>query len=380
MIKRLLIGLVSVAVVLTVGFAAFVVAVEHPATKGPTRCWLQEAFYEQEWADPPAGTPIIEASFATEPVRDMCDAADDPAIVVSGSDFFILGTNKQASLNVYDSAGALVERADDLGAPNNVDVRGWQTGGQRRTIAFASEKDGGAVLGFWVDAASGALTAMEGSPFAAEVEEEVYGLCLYDAGGALYVFTTDKSGLIVQYIADEGRSDVTLQPVRRLRLDSQPEGCVVDDANHRLFVSEEDVGIWSFEASADTVATSNLVAETGTDGTLVEDVEGLAIYHGAESGDGYLIASSQGDSSYVVYNRAPPHDFRGRFQIRSHGEIVGDTDGLEVTSAPLGEDYPAGILVVQDGMIRDAQGNRRNQRFVGVPWEEVERAVGLTSP
>lgn len=359
--------------VLTASFAAFVFAVEHPATKGPTRCWIQETFYEQEWADPPVGTPIVEASFATEPVRDMCDAADDPAIVVNGSDFFILGTNKQASLNVYDQSGALIERADNLGAPNNVDVRDWQG----RTIALASEKDNGAVLGFWVDTTTGKLSALAGSPFDAEAEDEVYGLCLYDAGSTLYVITTDKSGLIVQYALQGNSNSVSLRTVRRIRVGSQPEGCVVDDANHALYVGEEDVGIWRFDARPDRANKGTLIAKTGEDGTLTADVEGLAIYEGEGACNGYLIASSQGDNTYAVYDRSAPHEFRGRFQFRSEGEIVGDTDGLEVTSAALGDDYPSGILVVQDGMIRDRNGDRRYQRFAVVSWSQVAEALGL---
>ena len=373
MIKRLLIGLGSVAVVLTVCFAAFVFAVEHPATQGPTRCWLQEIFYTQEWANPPDGTPIVEASFATEPVRDMCDAADDPAIFVGGSDFFMLGTNKQASLNVYDSSGSLVERADGLGAPNNVDVRRWQG----KNIAFASEKDNGAVLGFWVDASTGKLSGLAGSPFEAEAEDEVYGLCLYDAGSALYIITTDKSGLIVQYTLEGDAKAARMRPIRRIRVGSQPEGCVVDDANHSLFVGEEDIGIWRFDARPDGSSKGSLIAKTGVDGTLTADVEGLAIYEGDDPDSGYLIASSQGENTYAVYYRAAPHALQGRFQIRAEGEIVGDTDGLDVTSSPLDETFPSGLLVVQDGMIRDRNGDRRYQRFAVVSWTEIEKALGL---
>ncbi|MEL6237993.1 MAG: phytase [Pseudomonadota bacterium] len=361
---------------LALAFGAFVFALEHPATSGPTRCWLQETFYSQEWADPPSGTPIVEASFATEPVRAPCDAADDPAIVVSGSVFFILGTNKQASVNVYDRTGALVDRADDLGAPNNVDVRGWS--GQ--TLAFASEKDDGAVLGFRVDPENGTLRAIPGSPFAVDAEDEVYGLCLYDGEGKLYVFTTDKSGLITQYALEGDPGSAFLRQVRRLRVGTQPEGCVVDDANHTLFVGEEEIGVWRFDAREDTQSTGVLIARTGQEGTLTADVEGLAIYEGADQSAGYLIASSQGDNTFSVYDRSDPHAFRGRFQIRSEGEVIGDTDGLEVTSASLGDTYPLGILAVQDGMIRDSSGARRNQRFVVVSWADVKTAIGLAQP
>ena len=47
---------------------------------------------------------------------------------------------------------------------------------------------------------------------------------------------------------------------------------------------------------------------------LTADVEGLSIYY-ASGGAGYLLASSQGDSTYSVYERQPPHAFRLNFRI-----------------------------------------------------------------
>jgi 3-phytase len=51
-----------------------------------------------------------------------------------------------------------------------------------------------------------------------------------------------------------------------------------------------------------------------------------------------------------------------------------ETDGLEVTSAPLGERYPAGLLVVQDGR-NLAPEERQNFKFVS--WQEVARSLGV---
>ena len=72
---------------------------------------------------------------------------------------------------------------------------------------------------------------------------------------------------------------------------------------------------------------------------------------------------------------------RTRVSLSSVGEtlgvIIGDTDGLAVTSKPIGEAFPAGLLVVQDGLIRDENGKRRNQRFAYVSWSDIEAALGL---
>ena len=368
---KLFAGAIVLAIALIVGF---LLAIEHPTTRGPVRCWLQETFYSQSWEAPPAGTPIIEARLTTEPVRDLCDAADDPAIWVSDrieGGVVVLGTNKQGSLNAYDIQGALIDRAGDIGAPNNVDIRS----DDGRVIAMASDKDDSEIEVFEFDLEAGRLIRLDATEMGVDVEDEVYGLCMYASDRKVFAFVTDKSGLISQYLVNQdlGRA----QKVRELRVGTQPEGCVVDDAADALYVGEEDIGIWRFSAKQDESNKGHLIARTGNAGTLTADVEGLSIYRGDALDQGYLIASSQGDNTYTVYDRAPPHDFRGRFQLSFGGVIIGDTDGLAVTSKPIGEAFPSGLLVVQDGFIRDNYGNRRKQRFAYVSWADVEAALDL---
>ncbi|MEO1567988.1 MAG: phytase [Pseudomonadota bacterium] len=374
---RLVRGLLTFVIAVAALAVSFEFAMQNPAVNGAVRCTVQETFYEQRWESPPPGTPVIEATAVTEPVRDACDAADDPAIWVHPSrpeESLIIGTNKQRSLNVYGLNGSLVDRRDNLGAPNNADIRTIAG----RTIVAASDKDGAEIEVF--ELIDGTLLPLSGGPVPAKAEEELYGLCLYRTQQALFAFSTDKSGLIVQYrLGVDPTEGITATPVRELVLPSQIEGCAVDDAAGRLFVGEEDIGIWSFDASPDGASEGTLIARTGSDGVLTADVEGIAIYAPASSAsnEGFLIASSQGNSSYAVFDRAPPHRFRGRFQLAFQGELIGDTDGLEVTAAPLGDRFPRGMLVVQDGYIRDAAGARRNQRFAMVSWADIETALSL---
>ena len=58
-----------------------------------------------------------------------------------------------------------------------------------------------------------------------------------------------------------------------------------------------------------------------------------------------MLTSSQGDSSFHFYEigRRPEH--RGVFFV----EGVGDTDGVHYVSVAIGRQYPAGLLVVQNG-------------------------------
>lgn len=371
LVLKTLIGSAALAALLFVGF---IIAIDHPATRDPVRCWITETFYDLSAEPASDGTPIVLAVSSTEPVRNACDAADDPAIWMNKDapqKSYILGTNKQRSINVYDMAGRLVSRADDLGEPNNVDIRVLGD----EIVVLASDKKEPEVEGFALNPDTGALSVLKGAPFPVKVEDEVYGLCAYDAEFGAGFVITDKSGLISQYRLERTSEAWTTNHIRNRRVESQPEGCVIDDETSSFFVGEEDVGIWRYDLTSDAPGT--LIASTRPDGPLVADVEGLAVYRPPVSGPSYLIASSQGDHTYAVFELHPPHMFRGKFKVRVGNEIVGDTDGLEVTSHSIGERFPRGMLVIQDGLFRDAMGKRRNQRFTYVSWQDVEDAIGL---
>lgn len=111
-------------------------------------------------------------------------------------------------------------------------------------------------------------------------------------------------------------------------------------------------------------------------GPLRADVEGMALYHGANAS--YLVVSSQGSNSYVVADAAPPHRVRGSFRIGINPEAridgTSETDGLDVTAANLGGRFARGMLVVQDGYKRLPDGA---QNFKYVAWDDIARALGL---
>ena len=166
------------------------------------------------------------------------------------------------------------------------------------------------------------------------------------------------------------------------------EGCVADDANGWLFIGEEEVGIWRYGAEPgappeERVAVDRVGVGEPEGGHLASNVEGLSIYAPRVGGpdDGFLVASSQGNHTYVVYDRAPPHAYRGTFRVGEAGAVDGveDTDGLHVVSAPVGPRYPMGLLVVQDG-INVAPDARVNQNFKLVSWQDVLDALNLAVP
>jgi 3-phytase len=163
---------------------------------------------------------------------------------------------------------------------------------------------------------------------------------------------------------------------RRFKLATQPEGCVADDRNGRLFAGEERRGVWSIDAGADRKAEPKMILAAGSRGPLRADVEGMAIYHGANAS--YLVVSSQGSNSYVVADAAPPHRIRGSFRVGMNAgaaiDGASETDGLDVTSANLGGRFARGMLVVQDGYKRLPDGA---QNFKYVAWDDIARALDL---
>jgi 3-phytase len=161
---------------------------------------------------------------------------------------------------------------------------------------------------------------------------------------------------------------------------------VADDRAERLFVGEEDVAVWalSLAPGVGMAEPPRLEKVLGVGGLVRDDIEGLAIYDGpgsgraGEGGGRYLIVSSQGNSSYVVLDAAPPWRVRGAFRVgidAARGiDAVSETDGLDVTARPLGPRFPQGVFVAQDGFKRMPDGP---QNYKLVDWRDIARALGL---
>ena len=349
------------------------------------RCSLTAILDSGEPGPQPPDTHTVRAAAETVPVDDPCDAADDPAIWVNEADpeaSLIVASNKIRGLLVHTLDGRIVSRLDS-GRINNVDLRAGIGVGAEETIVVAGTNRTTKTLDILaLDPASGQLSPL-GDPIEPGFEGDPYGICLYRSAssGRLYVFANGQGGAVGQWrLDDDGRGGLTGVHVRAWALESQPEGCVADDANGWLFIGQEDTGIWRFDAEPTASAEQPTAVDTTGlgepgGGRLSADVEGLALYAppGGSNRDGFLVASSQGNHTYVVYDRAPPHAYRGTFRIGGAGSIDGaeGTDGIDLVAAPVGPDYPAGLLVAQDGYNVDPDGTRVNQNFKLVSWADA---------
>ncbi|MFH8796522.1 phytase [Streptomyces sp. NPDC017941] len=180
----------------------------------------------------------------------------------------------------------------------------------------------------------------------------------------------------------------------------QVEGMVVDPADGTLYAGQEDVGIWRLRA--DLTGSPELVdkvREYGIPGTydeetdecapgadpgfggkrLAADVEGLTLVTEPD-GDGYVLASSEGDDTFAAYDRerGDDNEYEGGFRVTAASATLDgsqECDGAAALNAPLGAAYPHGLLVVQDGDETPRAGGREATGFKFVRLDDVLDAL-----
>ena len=320
----------------------------------------------------PLPTVSVNAKVETQPVATMEDAADDPAIWRNAGNpaaSLVIGTDKRAGIHVYDMAGKQVSFTPSPRL-NNVDLR--DIGGSVGVLVAASDRQdllNAKMALFKLDADAKQVVPL-GS--IAVGPGEAYGMCLWQRASdkALFGFLVLKDGRIDQVAIDIKGPVPTGKVVRSMKLGTQSEGCVVDDRTGVVYVAEEDVGLWKFDASPGGPVTATALAKA--DGKeIVLDAEGVALVPSGADG-GYVIVSSQGDNAYAVY-KLPAASYVGRFRIGG-GTIDGvqGTDGIELMLGDFGSEFPSGLFVVQDGDNLPA-----TQNFKLVSWADVVTALGL---
>jgi 3-phytase len=319
----------------------------------------------------PVMTATVQARGETVAVGTRnADAADDPAIWRNPADpaaSLIVATDKRAGLHVYALDGT-ARSFVAAGRVNNVDLRDLGAAG---IIVAASDRadPAAAMLAlFRLDPRTAKLTPLGRVPAG---NGEAYGVCLYREGGTLHAFNVLKDGTINQIAIDLSGPAPAGRIVRTMKLATQSEGCVADDRTGRLYVAEEDVGVWRFDAKAVGSTTGRKIA--GADGAhIVADTEGVTIAAEGRGSGGYLLVSSQGDNAYAVY-RLRDDAFVGRFRIGAGAfGATEETDGIDMAVGDFGGTFSAGLFVVQDG-----RNEPQAQNFKLVAWADIKRALNL---
>lgn len=318
----------------------------------------------------------IPAAVETVPVVSRGDAADDPAIWSDPSDpsrFWVLGTDKRerGGIGIFGPDGT---RAGwfDLPLSNNVDLRAgfpFAPGDTGVLVAVSERAESTMVL---LRLRTDSVPRLERVAAMAMKDGEPYGVCVGGGPAGWAGYVVRKDGAVLEWVLrSDGAGKVAGSPGRRWDMGGQGEGCVSDDASQRLFVGEEDRGLWVFDRRAGS-SSGRLVDSVAKGRPLRDDVEGVALWEGRD-GLGWLVVSSQGDNSFAVYDRMEPFAFRGKFRVVPGGRVDGaeETDGVAAMSSP-SSSFPRGFLVVQDGR---NEGGLQNFKYVD--WREIERALGL---
>ena len=367
----------------------------------------------------PTVTPIVETRPAllddgSLPFSQRADA-DDPAIYVNATDSsksLVLTSVKNGGLRIYDLAGNLLQTINPSSPDvryNNIDLQyGFTLGGEKIDVAVASDRHNDKLAIFKINPQStsgnflenitdsSAATIFQALPFTAPYSpstRSAYGLALYRSPltNDYYVFTSRRqTGDVAQLkLVNRGNGKIGYDLVREFTIPSsttagatpQTEGMVVDQETGFLYIGQEDVGIWKFNAEPNSSSVGRLIEKVKAEGgaNLTNDVEGLTIYYGKD-GTGYLLASSQGDNTFAVYTREGNNNFLGRFGVGNNGGIdsVQESDGADVINLPLGPNFPLGLFITQDGSNDPAtivNGENISSNFKLVPWENIANAL-----
>ena len=288
---------------------------------------------------------------------------DDMCIWVHPSDAalstVICSDKKAGRIFVYDLAGKLIQSIAAR-KPGNIDVRyRFPLGGQSVDIVAFNQRSDPRIVVYKLDSRTRQLERADNGAIRTCKN---YGGTLYRSPktGRFHFVVTSEQGEIEQYeLADDGSGKVAGKKVRNWRIGTA-EGAVADDETGKIYIGEENRGVWEVGGEPDDPTPGTRVIELGQNG-LAADVEGLAIYH-LPGGAGYLLVSNQGGNNFKVYDRVT-HAFVGTFAV----EGAKETDGIDVCNASLGPLFPKGLFACHT-----AKGKCP---VLLVPWDTVAKAV-----
>lgn len=301
---------------------------------------------------PAAEGPAVE----TSSFSGSGDVADDAAIWVdpaNPANSVVIADNKASKgggIGVFGMDGKLVQFRPD-GMIGNVDLRtGFPLSGKPAVLVGGNNRTDDTLALWTLDPETRTLAPVAAGSIKTFAPN--YGFCMYrsSASGKFYAFVTpNEEGSIQQFeLVDDGDGRVDAELVRELPISSITESCVADDELGHLYVAQEDIGVWKYNAEPDAGTERAAMDKTGA-GRLVADVEGMGISYGP-GGSGHLFVSSQGDSTIAVYDRSGDNAFIKKFAVGGNGDIdgVSGTDGLDVTAMNAGPQFEQGLLVVHD--------------------------------
>lgn len=371
-----------------------------------------------------AAVPAVLPFAETAPMQGRGDVADDTCVWAHSTDgarSIILGINKSdtrfGGLYAFRLSGQPWKKLDTWApainwfAPgkklNNVDIcQGVNAGDATWDVVAAANRTDRSVDVFRVATdAQGNFAGLDllgrvpiGPGFASGTDAP-YGmaLCCLRPEGRLLAFTSDKQGRVAEYTlslhpektglarATGERHDLAGKPWQISEQGCEIEGIVADADRQVVYIGSEDEGIFRYALTNGVLDQASKVVVDRVGPRLTADVEGLTMYFAPE-GAGYLLASSQGSSRFVVYDRnfsgTQPNAYCASFSLEANGPIdrVRGTDGIDVSSANLGGQLKRGLFIAHDG------DGKSPTNYKLAAWQDIEavldkeRVSNITKP
>jgi 3-phytase len=311
-----------------------------------------------------APPPPISVEPAAETAPTVQSDANTAVLLPRGDGGLIVGSSESAGIEFYGLDGARLG-AVPAGSAVGVDARYGAPSDSGWTLATLDAATNRLRL-FTLDAE--AATARERTTREINLGFAGESLCLYrDArDSTLYAFALGAAGEIAQYtiFARDGGLDARL--VRQLHLASEVSFCTTDDATGDLYVAEQGVGYWRFDADPEAEVVPQLI-DAARIGHVTEEAGGLAVYNAGAAN--YLVASDASGNQFHIYDRNADHAFVGTFSVNG----VEAAGGLNATSFALGAGFPQGALIATD------DENEAGTNYKLVSWAEVAGALNLSA-
>ncbi|UPT62649.1 MAG: phytase [Hyphomonadaceae bacterium JAD_PAG50586_4] len=337
------------------------------------KTWLAGLFATAALAGCASGgattTPSLTAIAETAPTE-QSDANTALIVPRANGGGLIIGSSETTGIELYGLDGARVG-AIASGAAVGVDARYGAPAVNAWVVATLDGATNQLRL-FELNAETG--IGRERTARALPVGFAGESLCLYrDARDqTLYAFALGAAGQVAQYMIGErnGGFDATL--VRELRVASEASYCTSDDATGDLYVAEQGVGFWRFDADPEAEVVPQLIDAVRL-GHITEEAGGLAVYNAGTAN--YLVGSDASASQFHVYDRNNDHAYVGSFTLGAGASVdsVEAAGGLNASSFAFSARFAQGALVATD----DENDGGTNYKLIS--WADIAGALNLSA-
>jgi 3-phytase len=286
--------------------------------------------------------------FFTTSVKGDADECAFWVNVKDPSKSLLIGNDKKenGALYMWDLKGDFVYKTPVINRPVGVDVRYQiKLGNELIDVAICAVRSSNELKVFKIDPEKRTLIDITTEKKIPSYQiDETYGVSLYKrkSDGKLFVFTSSKKKENIHQILltdNNGKIEGTL--MRSFGKEDQKsfvEGMCVDDELGYFYCSDERAAILKYYADPDMKDDHLLLRFAVNDG-IKGDREGLALYK-KDDLTGFIILSSQGNSSFKIYQRENGNSF-----VKTcYPKGVRHTDGLDAVNIKVSPDFPEGII------------------------------------